>query len=770
MGNQASVTAAAAAKDVISANIYVSFATADGGGQVFDVVQANEVVLSAGDAPSYANCWIPMKRFGEGFWDETGDKLALRNAAKSLMLNTRASAFIADPAGKKHMPLVNGVIRKIGHDLGNDALYPSIADDKFILGKFTCFGRVTLGVTSQNTEDGSEETFAFFDSSAPLIFNLGGWPDCVDMEDGRVVFAPCHRYGYTQASDIEPAPGAAIRKARTWRCIDALKYLRDLFYMSGRFFYQIKGGPDFGADLIPTEWIDWPIGSCQIIGSSRTLNNFSVQNNSLLMALSKVARKAGAYSLYMEAKENGRSELRLMDMAANDESQQMLVLPGNQTSDLGTLLRSQDVIQGGYIEEDMTNYFHDVVIAGDPPIIESLHSTNSDSPATITSLLQAWSDSDEADFKAFITENGNTQDAFNAACRTWPNVYCAYTFNSDAVPPFKDTKWGGGFAGGFIQGQAKFLAFLISGKNITGSTNPRDWLNMDVIVEYKDPSDGWKPCQRYDNFQLSGDGRIIRFQALRDAETPQTWTSGGSGWNGAAMAKLDIRMTIAIQHEDRITGRAGAGEGSEDGSNPPDPRGTASRVNQLPAYTYLAVAEPGDYVEWLRKNSYPYGTDAFLAEKTAQDFPDRATQGAEVFTDRLSSKEGRIVEHAKARLRDVKTVENPGNVSLSGLSPTLRPGKSVVIEGEISIKAVCKSVKFSPMTQVTGIELVAFDDAGIYDKNSKAEASRTASPAGGTWDAVQALGAQQVQAQAAAKRALETQDEPEIIQGRGNFQ
>ncbi len=71
------------------------------------------------------------------------------------------------------------------------------------------------------------------------------------------------------------------------------------------------------------------------------------------------------------------------------------------------------------------------------------------------------------------------------------------------------------------------------------------------------------------------------------------------------------------------------------------------------------LADELDYIEWLRYNSFPCGQ---IMPDTYRNFPNRETEGNELFTDKTNATTGRLPDHAKARLRDVRRIESGGSL------------------------------------------------------------------------------------------------------------
>lgn len=255
---------------------------------------AEKVVLTAGLEPSYAVVEIPMARFGAGFYDEVPYAVAfnMRGPAGKLLLNTRASIYVRTESGQR-LPLLNGTIVEVDHGVKNDDLILTIYCDKWLLNKITCFGQAQY----------CPETKRYgLVTNAPLIFNLFGYPDCLDTPMGPR-FAPTLRYGWVQKTTgttdtEEPLPGKATTRTRSWRVVDAIQYLRDMHYApAGK---RPPTAENYGRQVLGKGLV-WPADIQQMLltaGATRVLHNTSIQGLTLDAALAKLANRAGPYELY----------------------------------------------------------------------------------------------------------------------------------------------------------------------------------------------------------------------------------------------------------------------------------------------------------------------------------------------------------------------------------------------------------------------------------------------------------------------------------------
>lgn len=692
--------------------------------------EAERVVLVAGGEPGHSIIQIPMKNFGPGKWDEVGGQVALRKDGAG-KIKPRSRCKVDVMASGQTTPVFCGTVAELVHDLGQDMLLVTVLDDKFRLGKITTWGTMQYDPIKKRH---------FWDEGRPLIFNLGGHPDCLDTPFGPR-FAPGHRFGYkdvyngeTASENFdEPDPGKATERTRSWRVVDALQYLRDAHYTEGGSKAPVQKVTHPNQTV--SAWTKWPAGFGSSIGDPgiRKLRNVSCENMSLVQSLTTILRRAGAFDLWIKAGDDFISTMYAVNMNPVGATGTTLVLatPGQ---DISSALNDQTSVNGGYVKESIVNYFDNAQIIGDPPSVERFLTMDTSGEGLIDgkpSLEQAWSDADETAFKAYMTANGNDLTAFQVATTIWPDVYATYRVVQDANI-WKGTKWEGWKNGYFPRIRARILTGWSDG----GTNNPRDWEHRDVVVEYQNDSMEYHPAQRYDDLTISFDGTYVRFNALRDIFPPQTWKQADQNnapYLGSGMTKRYMRMTLALEADWRIVGEAGIAGTPEEA----DPNSTRARVNnEDEQWTWLAVQQQDDYVEWLRKDSEPCGV-AQVPSSVTTAFPDRATEGNELFTDRVSSTTGRIVQHANARLRDVKRIEYSGQVVLPRIATWIEPGMPVGIAGDNTIKCVgvIKMVTLDTMTQSTTIEMGGYDSATIYSSaGGYVNAFVTTAPAPSTFD------------------------------------
>lgn len=699
-----------------------------------------QCVLSSGLAPSYAFCTAPIAKIGPGNWDQKGLKCAMKRdgPAGQLKLLTRAEISYEEQSGISAR-LMTGWLVSIAHQFNvrEDSCIMQVHDDRIILDKFTVSGCLCF----------DPRTHCFYwDLKRPCIFNALGWPNCVDSPLGPV-FAPCHRFGYSdnfqkdELSDApgldtsEPEKGDATERARSFDCDDAAKYLRLVHWSQ----HGLPPMPvDVGLTKLPP-YINWPESLGNVFGRGndrRVLKHESMQGEDgkglgLGQALQKVARKAGAFDIYMKSQPGFRSELTIVDLN-----------PGQNT---GTILPLPDYIPGirnciaggavseGHIVESAVDYFHEVCMEGDAPSVELMVSMPQtpleNNPEGVIpggtadglpiGLMPAWSNRDQKIAKIWIVRNSGDHDqnfgqAFGEAWKLYPWWLCAYKL-APGFNPWKGTKWDKSASGGICMnngGPIRFKPFLNSGYQMD-SSSPANWQPREVVFEmYKnevaeiddrrsDPPEDppppvveWQKVSEIDNLTLSADSTIVIVTGLRRDQATYYIKNvfdddGYIGHRGDNIFPRPMRANVALEGDWPLTGRKGKD----------DPNSTVDRVSGQFKYCWRVPTPPGDYQELLRRpEAFPVGKAKIEHDMNmAVSFPPHCTEGSELFTDRKNENEGLLPKHAATRLRDVKRIAYYAKLRIPRIAPAWRPGITIEIKGKSTIlcKTVVKSVTFS---------------------------------------------------------------------------
>lgn len=412
-------------------------------------------------------------------------------------------------------------------------------------------------------------------------------------------------------------------------------------------------------------------------GGSGTASNGTGQGAGTIAGKSTGGRTLDSLQdLAFQRSENDTSTLTFCDLRAPKQGSH-LILPKMYGFTLKEAMSDSMSVNKGWVKESIWNYFHDVCIIGDAPVYESVFSMLSTDTLGGGYLEKAWSKEDQTSFKAYVTANGNTRKAFLEACQNWPLVFCAYRVTAKYMALFAGTK----YSGRTVQWRfPKIRPQLISGYDSSnrGETS-RNWIHRQIVIESR-PSGTWVASAMYDNLQVSLDGTYFTISAQRDVGPHITWqvSSGTNDYDGSLMEPIDIRATLAIELDWRL---AGLSSGAPDD----DPNQTKGSVagglddGSGNAYTFTTLADPLDYVEWLRYHSRPVG-QIVPAAYSVDPFPDKATDGDELFSDVSANgglTKGRLKAHADSRLRDVRRIESTAEFTLPNFSAAFRPGLGI---------------------------------------------------------------------------------------------
>ena len=719
MGNSADLSVAGAVD--VGADLYVATfhcgqgdKSESGTGSIATVARiADRIQIQAGEEPSYAIVQIPM----DSWPDE--DAMAVAGVKGGpldrIKLNSRASITHQSIAGVA-VQILTGSVFRIGHDLGQDAGVIAIIDDRWLLSKVYCFG--------QHQYDYSEEKF-YFVAADELIFNQGGWPNCIDSPKGPR-FTPSPRYGWTAADTEEDPPGEATSKARSWRVSDAMKYLRAVHYESAAESGITPFRRNYGKKMVNDLLVIWPKQLGQSLSvkngtnrAERVLHDFRLEGLTLLQSMVLLGKRSGPFELYCgpsgdEAGAMNRGKLSFISYEKTASSGAGIEHTGIRGGDLTTAI-AYNSVQRGNLGEDIKDHFHEVIVLGDPPCVETLLQTNIDTPASAT-LSPAWTAAQETAWRAYINTNGKNRKAFEEACLLYPLVYAGYSMVAPTINPgfnpWTATKWEAQWKNR-QRFRQKFRATLLTA--INSAENPSNFMPREMPVEYSiNDRVTWVTAQYYSNLQLSYDRTTIMLTALRDNPVSQTWK--GSLALPLAIEAADIRLTAVIEADWRTTGVCGVGV---------DENKTEGRVytdgGQHAIFSYLATTKSGDFIEWLRQGAYPVGQLIPAATRgsptvvgSAYDFTDKALKGKELFTDAPfggagdnTGITGRIVEHAIARQRGLRRIKGGGQVVYKQFEAGFLPGArfSGVLDGMDVGAGVVRSMTLEANAQDCMLEI-----------------------------------------------------------------
>lgn len=683
---------------------------------------ASSVILTSGSEPSFALITIPI---GSGL-DEIAPTVALVGTGPTgtVKLRYRCRISYYDSVQKKKFPVLVGSIIQYNHEIGEDTATALVMDDKYYMSKVTCHSKVKA------YKDETTKTWVQYMDNVPLIFNSEG-PDCVDSPFGPR-FASDYRWGWNTNNYSEPIPGNAEDRARSWRLSDMYYYICNMYTYGTASIDSVVQQGDARIRRCPS-WVSAPlnqVGGTELPGFTRVKKHFDCQGKTLITVLQDICRAAGAYDLYVEANSSSfKSEISVVNMNPSKISGVILNLPSVHDWNLSAIVKDPAGIARGQVSESIANYADDVEILGESPWLELMASTKTNGTKDEDKigegiLEKAWTDEEETAFKTLVTKLGNDKDAFEQAVLQYPLVYNGYRVNPAKFTAFLE---GTKYENWRVFGHPRILTHLLT--NIAGdissnqslrTNNPNNWIPKDIVAEWWDSSllnaAVFAPATKYDGLSLSPERTTLLLPGMRDKK--QTWkttTDDPTGYTGQFMSMEDIRLTLAVELMSPLCSTAGDGRNGS-----VDPNWTSNRVQAgfRDRVTYTAVGQENkmDYVEFLRKASYPNGTMIDEPNKST-NFPDKCTKENELFSDRPTENTGRMAEHSRKRLQDVKRIEVTGQIVLNSFHCGIKPGVNLRVfgGGGITPVAVCKSVRLDPVNQQIIIEAVSHDSRQIYD-------------------------------------------------------
>ena len=665
------------------------------------------ITLISGEQYSFAWIGIPISRD----LDELCGQVALKLDGPTGKIRPLSRGAVYYYENGRRVQVFSGLLMEFGHSPYEDTSGGFLVDDKIQLERVNCFGRVIYDPRPPEMGGSTDEAGQYwFDSDEPLIFNRYGVGDCIDSPTGPKF---CASVGFGRASInniagyAEPSQGRAWTSSRSWQINDMLRYLHDVYYSS--LSGIVQGG--LKLDRVNSDII-WPrsIGD-GFKGMQRIKRNFDINGHNLNRAISKILRAAGTYDLF--CKPYGfRCYLKIVDMNPATTQGTILRLPNdaylNVTSIQSVASNASQIIHGGSIKESAMNLYNETQIVGDSPILELMCSTynpdnvlDGETPPTDVLgqyiLEQAWSENDELGVRSYVTENGDSEAAFEDAMRIFPWVYSAYRIVGKQIP-WKDTK----YSNCISHGHPRVRESMLTQPYGEDAVNINDWIPKEYSFQYCDTSGIWQQAEISDGLQLTPDRRVILLPGLRQAG--QTWRNTDTSGNlylGTGLRRRWIRATLAVEAEWPIIG-----------INSSDPNNVKGLISNERRYTYSSINEPGSYVEYLRHPSSRPDTTRTTEPYLTTNYPARCTEGNELFTDKV-----RIQEHAEFRQSDVYRLEYNGLIKLQSLNISLVPGTNVVIKGTrtLPVEAVVKSLTINTNEQSITIELVSHDRMQQYD-------------------------------------------------------
>ncbi len=114
----------------------------------------------------------------------------------------------------------------------------------------------------------------------------------------------------------------------------------------------------------------WPKSAGDILTSLRTIQHFSLNNLTLLAALTDTARKVGAFDLFMKPVGEFKSEISFVNMYATADSGITIVMPTYGRPGIDDVIGSGTIAKWVKIIENDQNSCEKTRIIGDQPAVE----------------------------------------------------------------------------------------------------------------------------------------------------------------------------------------------------------------------------------------------------------------------------------------------------------------------------------------------------------------------------------------------------------------
>lgn len=702
--------------------ILVSFKTGDGTSAI-PARELRSLTISTGPTASSFTAGIP---FVEALADEEAFNIALQSKgpAAALKLLTRAEASIMDNTGKNGVAKCCGFITHRQHIYfdGNifDNLNVHVQDDLWLLTKYKIFGK-----HEYDPENGN----SYYNAAGKCVFNPHGLKNRADSSSGPR-FTPSNNTGYSGENGKEhyddPSEGGATKRASSWSTRSVLEYiLRHYFASNGG-----GGGPsrNFGALQVPA-FVKVAVGIIGLL-PDRPLRDVNYDGWTVLDAIHDILRRSGAFEIRAKALGNFESEIVLVDI--NPSYFTTIYPPGAKSDDPGALMNDGSVFKYAVVEEDVADLSTSVNLQGDPTVVETFASTDSQGTGA-NKLKFGWTDKELQDARAFLedpNEAGTSRfslERFKMMCNKFPRVGAWYQINdSDKFNIFEGTK------NSRYKLKVKngvMLATQLTAVNTDNS--PVGWQPMEIRVEVKltdyefdeekraytgqnPPAPvpvwlkQWKTVGRFDELRLSPDGKFVQLDGLRisqSAENTETsfYTDYGDdpGHPHERYSKYltprEIRLQVAVESDIPAN--------SYDES---DPNSIGGRLaDGAPNLTLQIRAGPLSFVDWLRHiDSRPLGESGFAPPE--RQFPEKASAGNELYSD-FKGEPGSPNDGSRARrmtdakIRELKRIALSGKVTFPKLNPATDPGFAAEIGGGVmeGLRGVFKAVTYSADDQAT---------------------------------------------------------------------
>lgn len=388
--------------------------------------------------------------------------------------------------------------------------------------------------------------------------------------------------------------------------------------------------------------------------------DITLEGLDLLAAFTRILQSAGAYALNCCAND-GRSVLEIVPARYIPGQPAVNILRpagGDITATAGRI-----GAVAGQIEEDGSDLYTDVVVAGDAVKLELRTEYKRD--GTGVGLERGWTQDDENAFRNHIKDHPDhpgTAQAFLEACWKYPRVFAAYQIpaNFDYLEQTKYADFPR------VAAPPPLLPDLLSMvSELAGGTRRRVFPHP-VSVELKDDGGDYRVRTGLDGLEVDDDGTLW-LAACREAELNE----GGSGtWSGDLndadnLKPRDLRLTLALQADHRLSAALGLSNSAKAGGALGG-GGSAGRIASGFKRQYYADTGRA-YREHLRRGSWPIPESV----NGSAALPDAASEGGELLCDRAQAE-----AHAQRRLAETGQTRRTGRL-LFPSAMLWKPGQAI---------------------------------------------------------------------------------------------
>lgn len=664
---------------------FETLATSEGGEGSYTgpLWQVQELHLKFGRKPSYAIVYIPLAAVS----DETAPTVA---AVASSPINGIKHGDFCKVVGQftgLTGNLFSGSVMNISYNIRPDTACIMIQDHRWLLEGLWVVGQFHIdGTTSEKFLDGER-----------CHMNPGGEPNCTKGSAGQPVFCP-RNWGLAVGEAVPETLTSG--KATYWTVTLALAYMQWVFANSAAAS-GLSAFPWFSQ--IPS-CINWEAGYISGVVDSnageRKSREMDWDGQRLLDVLSDLAEMAGHYALYMKPTSDFQQTLMIVK-TQYDSSGPATAITTRATGGDASVTFSQPVAIEGSVEEDATELYTKVVVAGDLVYIERRLEEYG-----ALGLIPAWSAQDFTDWKALINAGistaspaitAKTRKAFDAACLKYPRVL--QTWRIDPAFNFQASTSQSGFPLSNRSDRIPLPHLLTS---YTEDPNPttasgKTFVKVDIKLEIKNGSD-YIFFQDPEGLRMDLDGTIwapgLIFPSGLNSTTNSSWEGTISTPN--SITARTIRATFAIPCDHRLT--------------------SAVKINSDPTLSMQNVVQTDDSEKISSHLSRMFYADAAELHKLLirQDaYPLPETLNGTAKSDTLRDDSDLIEAHAKRRLADLGRVRRTGRLLYPHIYPVAEPGHMVMelkgvggSGGSFPLRACCTEVVFRANGKTNTTELI----------------------------------------------------------------